>query len=394
MAALLRTEQIPRAANFQIAHRDGEARPQFGKFFDRSQPLRRVGGDVFDRIDHQVTVSPMLVAADSPTQLVQIRQPVAIRFVDENCIRVRDVQAAFHDRRRQQQVKLVSDEAGHHVFQFVLRHLSVADANARLRHDVSQLLGEHRDVFHAIVDEKNLSAAIQFLQHGVANQFVIEPRDFRFHGDAIGRRRFQIRNIAHANQRHVQRARNRRRGHRQHVHRRPQRFQFLLHFDAEPLLFVDDDQPEVVKFDVARRQPVRADHDIDSSGLQPGEDVALFLRFAKAAQPSDVERKLGHPFLERVVMLFGQDRRRHQHRDLITVVHRFEDGSHRHFRFAEPHVAAQQPIHRPRAFHIFLNRFQRQQLVRRFFVRERSIERLLPIAVRAEGDAGPRLPRG
>jgi hypothetical protein len=42
----------------------------------------------------------MLVAADPAAQLVQVGQAVAVRFVDENRVRIGDVQPALDNRRR------------------------------------------------------------------------------------------------------------------------------------------------------------------------------------------------------------------------------------------------------------------------------------------------------
>ena len=70
----------------------------------------------------------MLVAADAAAQLVQVGQAVAVGLVDEDRVGVGNVQAAFDDRRGQQQVELVGDEVEHHLLQLVLGHLAVADA--------------------------------------------------------------------------------------------------------------------------------------------------------------------------------------------------------------------------------------------------------------------------
>ena len=52
---------------------------------------------------------------------------------------------------------------------------------------------------------------------------------------------------------------------RQHVDVRPQRGDVLLVLDAEPLLLVDDHQPEVLPPDRRLQQPVGADHDVDAA---------------------------------------------------------------------------------------------------------------------------------
>ena len=61
----------------------------------------------------------------------------------------------------------------------------------------------------------------------------------------------------------MQRARDRRGRHGQHVDGFAHLLQSLFMGHAEPLLFVDDDQPEVGKLDVLADQPMRADQQVD-----------------------------------------------------------------------------------------------------------------------------------
>ena len=125
--------------------------------------------------------------------------------------------------------------------------------------------GHDLNVLDAIVHEEDLPTAIQFPQHGVANQVAIETRDARFDVQAIFGGRLQVGDVAHADQAHVQRARDRRGGHREHVDGRAEGLQPLFDLHAESLLFVDDHQSQVVKPHVARREPMRADDDVDPS---------------------------------------------------------------------------------------------------------------------------------
>ena len=99
---------------------------------------------------------------------------------------------------------------------------------------------------HAIVDEVDLPAALQFLlRWPTCISFSSHVRDHRLDRQAVFRRRLDHGHVAQAHQRHVQRARNRRRRHRQHVHFFLQLLQPLLVPHAEALLFVDDHQAEI-----------------------------------------------------------------------------------------------------------------------------------------------------
>ena len=104
----------------------------------------------------------MLVPPDAAAKLMQIGQAIAIGFVDEDRVGVGNIESAFDDRRRQQQIELVIDEIDHHLLEFVVRHLAVADSDAGFGHDHPELVGEQLDIVDAIVNEVNLPAAAQF----------------------------------------------------------------------------------------------------------------------------------------------------------------------------------------------------------------------------------------
>ena len=152
-------------------------------------------------------------------------------------------------------------------------------------------------------------------------------------------------------------------------------------------------RPRLWKLHVGRRQPVRADHDVERPVGRPLDDLALLLRRAEPRERGDLERKLGHPRGERAAMLLGQHRRRHQHGHLVAGVDRLERRAHRQLRLAEADVAAQQPIHRPRLLHVVLDGVDRRELVGRFLVGKRGVELALPLGVGRKRDAGPRVAR-
>ncbi len=74
--------------------------------------------------------------------------------------------------------------------------------------------------------------------------------------------------------REQQRARDRRRGHHQHVGPLALAAEQEPLIDAEPVLLVDDGQREVAILDRLLEQRMRADHDGDAAAREPGEHVA------------------------------------------------------------------------------------------------------------------------
>ena len=82
-----------------------------------------------------------------------------------------------------------------------------------------------------------ISSLIEMRHHGVDRQ-------------AILGRRLDHGHVAHAQQRHVQRARDRRRAHGEHVHVVLELLEALLVAHAEALLFVHHQQAEIAELDV------------------------------------------------------------------------------------------------------------------------------------------------
>ena len=183
---------------------------------------------------------------------------------------------------------------------------------------------------------------------------------------------------------HVQRPRDGRGRHRQHVDDLPQGLQPLLHLDAEPLLLVDYHQPEIVEPHVGLGQPVRADDDVDRAFLQAADDLGLPPPRGEPRQGGDLEGELRHPLGESPQVLLAQQRGRHQHRRLVAGIDRLERRPHRQFGLPIAHVAAQQAVHRPRQAHVALDRVDGGQLVGRFVVGKRGVELPLPFGIGRE----------
>jgi hypothetical protein len=65
-------------------------------------------------------------------------------------------------------------EVAHHAFQLALVHLAVADHDARFGHQFFQLFPHVLDGVDLVVQEIHLAAALQFAQHGFADDAVGE----------------------------------------------------------------------------------------------------------------------------------------------------------------------------------------------------------------------------
>ena len=152
----------------------------------------------------------------------------------------------------------------------------------------------------------------------------------------------------------------------------------LLGGHAEPLLLVDDDEPEVLEPDVLAEQPMRADDDVDRAVGQPLERGRLLPCRHEPRQQADLERERREALAERRVVLRRQDGRGHEHRHLLAVLGRLERGAQRDLGLAVADVADDQPVHRPHALHVGLDLGGGAQLVDRLLVRERGLHLGLP----------------
>ena len=164
-----------------------------------------------------------------------------------------------------QHVELAVVERRHDVFEHGGRHLPVRHRDAHFRHILVEKFFGVGEVLDARADIKGLAAAVALAQERLAHHDRIERRDERAHRQPIDRRRGDDRHFAHAGERELQRARDRRRGEREHVHLGAQLLELLLVRDAEMLLLVDDDEAEIPEFDGLAEQRMGADDDVDGA---------------------------------------------------------------------------------------------------------------------------------
>src|SRR5579859_1033879 len=231
---------------------------------------------------------------------------------------------------------------------------------------------------HAVMYKEDLPAAIDFAQNGLANQVLVKFADSRANGQAFLRRRLDHAHVAHVDQRHVQRARDRRGRHGQHVYLVAQLLEPFLVCDAKTLLLVHHQQAQIEKDDILSQQAMRADHNIDPAQRQVFQYLLLLFLRTEAAQQLDAYRIRLEAFLERVEVLQRQYRCRHQHGHLALIEDRLERGAQGHLCFTVAYVSAHQPVHGPGPFHVGLHFLDSVSLVGRLLVREAAFQFLEP----------------
>ena len=155
------------------------------------------------------------------------------------------------------------------------------------------------------MEKVDLPFAMDFPLNRVANDsFVVTANDC-FDREPIGWRRLDDRHILCADERKVERSRNRRRRKRQDIHQLELFLKLFLVPHAETLFLVDDDEPEFLEFDIAGDQPVGADDNINRSVPQSLNRFSLFPLRQETAQHRHADRVIGHPLPKSIVMLLG-----------------------------------------------------------------------------------------
>ncbi len=160
--------------------------------------------------------------------------------------------------------------------------------------------------------------------------------------------------------------------------------------DAEALLLVDDEQPQILKLDALLQQLVGADDQVHVAGGNIPQGLLLHFGGAEPAEDVDVYGEAPEPAYGGLVMLLGQHRGGHQNGCLLAVHNGLHHRPESNLRLAEAHVTAEQPVHRGGGLHIPLHLGNAAQLVVGFRVGEVVLKLLLPGGISGEGVA--RLP--
>ena len=179
------------------------------------------GREVLVRVDQQVAVGPVLVAPDAAAELVQVGQAVAVGLVDEDRVGVGDVQPALDDRRRQQHVELAGRRSRASPLPARARPSGRGRCRSAPRARSAAAAWPRRSMSWTRLWTKKICPP-RFSSRRTAWRISSASNrvDARLDRQPVLRRRLQVRDVAHAQERHVQRPRDRRGRHRQHVDRR------------------------------------------------------------------------------------------------------------------------------------------------------------------------------
>ena len=232
----------------------GRQRKAGAKIFQRGngfEALLRIGGHRLRVRRQQPGIGLVMGAANAAAQLVQLGEAKVVGAFDNDGVGGGNVDPGFDDGGAHQHIEALVMEVIHHPLQLALPHLTVADGDPRLRHQLRQLVGGFLDVLDVIKQVVNLTAAQRFTQDRLAHDQRIVFANEGLYRQAARRRRGDDRQIPHPAHRHVQRSRDRRGGEGQDIDIGAHRFDALFMPHAKPVLFVDDQQPQIAQLHLA-----------------------------------------------------------------------------------------------------------------------------------------------
>ena len=386
-AVLLLAQEVAGPADFEVAHGELVAAAEVGELLEGLQAGHGFLRNLAAGGDDEESLREHAAAPDAAAHLVKLADAEVVRVDDDDGVRVGHVEAGLDDARAHEDIELAAEEGIHHAFQVVVVHLAVRDGDAGLRHERLDFFGQSINRLHAVVHDEHLAAAGQLVEDRVLDDLVVALEHDGLDGQAVHGRRVDERDVADAGHAEVQGARNRRGAHAERVDGETQLAELFLLLHAELLFLVDDEEAQVLELVLGREQRVRSDDDVDLALAHALEDFLLFLGALVAVDQSYVHcREGGEAVAEILVMLGGEDGRRHEDGHLFLGKDALEGGAHGDFRLAEPDVAADEAVHGLAGFHVALDVGSGLDLVRGGFVLEGVLEFLLELAVGREAE--------
>ena len=352
MPALSRAEHVPRSAYFKVAHRYLEARTELGKVAYRLKSFCLHFRQRRPSREREIRIRAAGGSPDSAAYLMQLRKSHALRMVDYQRVRIRNVNARLDYRRTPENVYLSGDKRLPYIGKLVLVHLPVRNGDLRFGKRFFQSRGAAVYRRYVVVQIKHLPRARKLAPDRLEYDGFVLFEHIRLNRQSVKRRFVEHGHIAYLAHRHTERSRDRRRRQRQNVDIFRYLFQLFLVRHSEALFLVDYQKSQIAEFHVVRKDSVRSDDDIDVAARKRAKRRLLLFWRAETRKHVNAYGKSAKARRYRLVVLHRKDRRRNEYRHLFAVADGFERRAKRHLRFAETHVAAKKPVHRNGLFHV------------------------------------------
>ncbi|CAI8447699.1 MAG: Uncharacterised protein [Halieaceae bacterium] len=126
---LFSTQQFACAADLHVMGGQLIAGAQIARRFNRLQAFLRIGGDHRLRRAEKVGIGLVMRTPHAAPQLVQLRQAKFISALNDDGVRVGDVDAGLDNRGADENVVMLMVEVRHDLFQALLTQLPVRDTD-------------------------------------------------------------------------------------------------------------------------------------------------------------------------------------------------------------------------------------------------------------------------
>ena len=136
----------------------------------------------------QVTERLAVASTYATSHLVQVGESKVVGTIDNNSIRIRNIDTVLHDGGRKQHVIVVVDEVKDNLLQFFRFHLSMTNGNTHVRNIFFYHLLQALQVVDARIDEIHLTITRHFEINGISYYLWSEGVNLSLDGIAVGRR--------------------------------------------------------------------------------------------------------------------------------------------------------------------------------------------------------------
>ena len=141
----------------------------------------------------------------------------------------------------------------------------MADIDPGFWTEHSDSFGGALDAHDPVMQEIDLSLALEFALNGVPDNPFVVAADNRFSWDSIGWRSFNHRHVPGPHQGEIKGSWDGGGGKSQHIHQLEEFLEFFLMGNAKPLFFIHHDQTKIFKSHIFGDEPVRSDHNIHAT---------------------------------------------------------------------------------------------------------------------------------
>ncbi len=159
VTGLLAAEEVTRTADLQVFERDLHTRAEVVVRRDRRETVVRGFTERLHLVVEEVGVGTLAPTTHPATQLVELAESVLVGAVDDEGVRIGDVEAGLDDGGGDQHVELALPEVDHHLFEHVLGQLAVGHGDPGFGNDLGDLRRDAVDRRNAVVHVEDLTLA-------------------------------------------------------------------------------------------------------------------------------------------------------------------------------------------------------------------------------------------